>query len=601
MTALTGASAMSAINANSAQAGPGDKTAPATYVPISEKGAPSGVATLDAASKILPAQLPDFSATYVGKGSLVFNVKDYGALGNWNGATGNDDTPAIQQAIDAAVSAGGGVVLFPAGNYRVQPQVARTVDPGTNSSSQGHTLLIAGNNVTLRGAGKGSSKLSFRAYGGGDPTTSYQTVLGKVWRGGGIFITGGSTSGTTRRNITIEHLELDGGCTYTGLNSWPASTATGDGWDITNKGVWMQNDTHIDNVTVQDCSIHNFRGEIIYAGGILVGKVTGSRLELYGTNGDCWSCSATVLLEDSLLYQAAGHGVEDAYFSADCHYRSNKVRDCALTGISVFSASAGTPPFGNAYIENNLVDNCPGHGIESISPQNMVIRNNTIIDCGVDVGKRCITIDTNGGYTGTGVRGLTLTNNRMLARAVNIRDGILFADAAARGFAGVTIMDNRCELTAVGVAAGKTFNQSYNFDVMNDTKALIRNNTGRLMSFKYTDQMVGNDVLLTGTGATDVVKVRPEVRKNFIVNVAYRVITADTNITINITFYDGSGTSRTINVVPSTLKTVGFYTVAPTFINAQGASESQYVKVTAAAGTASQVYVSAAISEVPTS
>lgn len=62
ITAFTGASAMSALGANSAHAGPGDKTPPNAYVPIAEKGAPSGVAALDVKAKVPLAQLPDLSA-----------------------------------------------------------------------------------------------------------------------------------------------------------------------------------------------------------------------------------------------------------------------------------------------------------------------------------------------------------------------------------------------------------------------------------------------------------------------------------------------------------------------------------------------------------
>lgn len=63
MTAFTGASAVSAITAASAQAEPIDATALNAYVPIAEKGAPSGVAELDVDAKIPAAQLPDLSAT----------------------------------------------------------------------------------------------------------------------------------------------------------------------------------------------------------------------------------------------------------------------------------------------------------------------------------------------------------------------------------------------------------------------------------------------------------------------------------------------------------------------------------------------------------
>lgn len=53
---------MSAVGAGSAEAAPVD-TDLKTYIPITEKASPSGVATLDANAKILPAQLPDLSAT----------------------------------------------------------------------------------------------------------------------------------------------------------------------------------------------------------------------------------------------------------------------------------------------------------------------------------------------------------------------------------------------------------------------------------------------------------------------------------------------------------------------------------------------------------
>ncbi len=57
-----------------------------------------------------------------------------------------DSTAAIQNAINDAGSAGGGVVYLPAGTYRVKPQ-------GNDTSA----LLINKNNVVLRGAGKSAT------------------------------------------------------------------------------------------------------------------------------------------------------------------------------------------------------------------------------------------------------------------------------------------------------------------------------------------------------------------------------------------------------------------------------------------------------------
>ena len=53
------------------------------------------------------------SVTGGGSSGLVYNVKDYGAVGN----ASTDDTASIQNAINAA--SGGGTVYFPPGNYRI--------------------------------------------------------------------------------------------------------------------------------------------------------------------------------------------------------------------------------------------------------------------------------------------------------------------------------------------------------------------------------------------------------------------------------------------------------------------------------------------------
>ena len=75
----------------------------------------------------------------------IFNVTDapYGA--DPTGAS--DSTVAIQSAIDAAASAGGGVVYLPAGNYSISPQ-------------GGSCLLISSSDIVLRGDGAASTFLT---------------------------------------------------------------------------------------------------------------------------------------------------------------------------------------------------------------------------------------------------------------------------------------------------------------------------------------------------------------------------------------------------------------------------------------------------------
>lgn len=81
-------------------------------------------------------------ATAAGTASGVYNVKDYGAVGD--GTT--NDTAAIQAAIDAA--AAGGTIMFPAGTYSVTTLVAQGVDR-LNFVGQGTPTIKARTGATI--------------------------------------------------------------------------------------------------------------------------------------------------------------------------------------------------------------------------------------------------------------------------------------------------------------------------------------------------------------------------------------------------------------------------------------------------------------------
>jgi len=94
--------------------------------------------------------LPDFS--YAGydysespipdtSGWPVFSITNYGAIADDSGF----DDAAIQATIDAAQAAGGGVVFFPAGQFRVSP-----------NTNVGENIFIRGSNILLKGSGSTS-------------------------------------------------------------------------------------------------------------------------------------------------------------------------------------------------------------------------------------------------------------------------------------------------------------------------------------------------------------------------------------------------------------------------------------------------------------
>ena len=77
----------------------------------------------------------------------IFDVKDYGALGN----NSTDDTTAIQSALNACNSAGGGTVFFPKGTYITNPNTGLIVYSNTIIRSDGSAIIKVKNATNLDG------------------------------------------------------------------------------------------------------------------------------------------------------------------------------------------------------------------------------------------------------------------------------------------------------------------------------------------------------------------------------------------------------------------------------------------------------------------
>jgi hypothetical protein len=101
-----------------------------------------------------------------------------------------------------------------------------------------------------------------------------------------------------------------------------------------------------------------------------------------------------------------------------------------------------------------------------------------------------------------------------------------------------------------------------------------------------------SDMKLTTTSSTTVASFTPTVQSNYEIKVYYRVVNATTNLTITVTYTDGSGTQQSYSIVNGGSQAVGPYSCVPVLINATSASP---ITVTATAGTANNVYVSCTI------
>lgn len=147
LAAFTGMLGSSTLKSDRANAAQGDKEPPKDYVPTSEKGAASGVATLDPHSKIPPAQLPDLSATFVALGPQGLHV----AARLLSDATAAANTSALNEAMASAATFGA-TVFIPAGTYTLNSVSITAPLRGAGRATtilNGGRLVYAENNVAI--------------------------------------------------------------------------------------------------------------------------------------------------------------------------------------------------------------------------------------------------------------------------------------------------------------------------------------------------------------------------------------------------------------------------------------------------------------------
>lgn len=192
----------------------------------------------------------------------------------------------VNAAIETLGATGGGTICLPEGRYTLG---FKTGFP--SNANMTAAIMIARDNITLWGAGPGRTVLL--------TPPEYKVVNGKVLRGRGIHVQGTRSATAPRVNITLKRFELDGQAGWTGRYYFPADTATGDGWDITHKGIVPSQDTQVDNVVLEDIHVHRYRGEVIYVGGLGMKRLHVNRVKSEDTNASTYNATADAIVENS--------------------------------------------------------------------------------------------------------------------------------------------------------------------------------------------------------------------------------------------------------------------------------------------------------------
>ncbi|KYC37745.1 hypothetical protein WA1_04295 [Scytonema hofmannii PCC 7110] len=296
------------------------------------------------------------------------NVVDFGPL--TSGITNDPNiiaanTATIQSAINSVGTKGGGNVYIPAGQYQVTPPSLTVKEPSS--------IVINYDNIVLFGDGIGKTVLHSR----GD----WSVIDGNVVRGHGIMVQGTLNPKQPRKNVVIKNLELSGGINgFTGNNKWPADPMSGDGWDLSHKGIVLDFNTSLDNITIDSVYVHDFRGEVIYGGGDGIQKVILSNSKLHNSNAAMLSIEADLIVTNCEFSQTATAWVENAalspnksYYFEQCIFQNSTYHGLVLT-LGKFPS-----------IHKHIITNCSFHkslsGICAFEINNLLIKDNNFYDC----------------------------------------------------------------------------------------------------------------------------------------------------------------------------------------------------------------------------
>ena len=278
-----------------------------------------------------------------------------------------------------------------------------------------------------------------------------------VWRGSAIYVTGGEDQTHARRNITIENMEIDGGVRpgNAGDRTVPAGTQTGEGWDISHKGIQLQEDRHHRGIVIRNVHAHDFRGEIVFGGGHFIDDVRIENCDLHSTNGNCLSLTASQVVRGCRFHDAANACVEGTHFAKQARYIDNQFSDARI-GLAIQTAWDSPHP---AEISGNVFTECADYGIY-LNAENgtTLIADNTLIDCGHSQPQHAaLAIEPGRGQTAPAICGIIVRNNQILRQNRDGGTGIALSCRAGRKLKSVVISGNFIGSSEIGSDHAKRF------------------------------------------------------------------------------------------------------------------------------------------------
>ena len=257
------------------------------------------------------------------------------------GAAGDgvvNDQPAVQAAIDYAHAVEAGEVRFESARYRID--CPTRTSPARDVPAEDGRPIVVRASLALRGCAGVPSVLDFRGAGGIDPDANWQTVSTRsddpsaaVWRGGGVFVQGDRTlvpaGERTVGRLELSRLVLQGNRRRTGTYAWPADPVTGDGWDISDKALWVQ-DCMVGTIVCRDVDMIGWRGEVLYLGGLdeAVERLELTRCRLRTSNGGVLNAGVNCELVAEDCEFGDGFQAQEDTGKSRAQFRNCRWHDC---------------------------------------------------------------------------------------------------------------------------------------------------------------------------------------------------------------------------------------------------------------------------------
>jgi hypothetical protein len=303
----------------------------------------------------------------------------------------------INKAIVEIGKVGGGIVDLPAGTFYIGP------DP----SKSDRAITITYGNIAICGAGVGKTIL--KTNGAWDKE--------HLRRGNGIVVEGKGPL----NHIVLKDFELDGQAGWTGQYNWPATPATGDGWDIFHKGIAFVVSDKCDNVLLENLYVHHYRGEVLYVAGMSVGKMTVRNVKLANTNGSDFNLYAADLLVENCEFagpsrfwaELLARPNQAGFPQNRMVFRNNKfwnVVDPKIVNAQIAICQGDFKTYSMTFDHNEIRD-CPDvFGFYKGVAGPITITNNKITNCG-----KVVTFGYSGGWINSDMNAnITVANNTIV-------------------------------------------------------------------------------------------------------------------------------------------------------------------------------------------